>query len=104
MICVLVNFISSKKTDFTVACVPTGIKAGVSINPLGVLIFPNLDSANISYKLIKELDDAISIGPILIGLNRPVHILQWGASVEEIVNMAAMSAIDSQRRKRRKKW
>jgi len=71
---------------------------------VNTLIFPNLDSANISYKIIKELDDAISIGPILIGLNRPVHILQLGASVEEIVNMAAISAIDSQRRKVRKKW
>ena len=69
---------------------------------VNTLIFPNLDSANISYKIIKELDDAISIGPILIGLNRPVHILQLGASVEEIVNMAAISAIDSQRRKVRK--
>ena len=70
---------------------------------VNTLIFPNLDSANISYKIIKELDDAISIGPILLGLNRPVHILQLGASVEEIVNMAAISAIDSQRRKIRKK-
>jgi len=70
---------------------------------VNTLIFPNLDSANISYKIIKELDDAISIGPILIGLNRPVHILQLGASVEEIVNMAAIAAIDSQRRKIRKK-
>ena len=70
---------------------------------VNTLIFPNLDSANISYKIIKELDDAISIGPILIGLNKPVHILQLGASVEEIVNMAAISAIDSQRRKIRKK-
>jgi len=71
---------------------------------VNTLIFPNLDSANISYKIIKELDDAISIGPILIGLNRPVHILQLGASVEEIVNMAAIAAIDSQRRKIRKTW
>ena len=67
---------------------------------VNTLIFPNLDSANISYKIIKELDDAISIGPILIGLNKPVHILQLGASVEEIVNMAAISAIDSQTREK----
>ncbi len=79
---------------------PFSILNGRKVN---TLIFPNLDSANISYKIIKELDDAISIGPILIGLNRPVHILQLGASVEEIVNMAAISAIDSQRRKIRKK-
>ena len=79
---------------------PFSILNGRKVN---TLIFPNLDSANISYKIIKELDDAISIGPILIGLNKPVHILQLGASVEEIVNMAAISAIDSQRRKIRKK-
>ncbi len=79
---------------------PFSILNGRKVN---TLIFPNLDSANISYKIIKELDDAISIGPILIGLNRPVHILQLGASVEEIVNMAAISAIDSQTRKIRKK-
>ena len=79
---------------------PFSILNGRKVN---TLIFPNLDSANISYKIIKELDDAISIGPILLGLNRPVHILQLGASVEEIVNMAAISAIDSQRRKIRKK-
>jgi malate dehydrogenase (oxaloacetate-decarboxylating)(NADP+) len=79
---------------------PFSILNGRKVN---TLIFPNLDSANISYKIIKELDEAISIGPILIGLNRPVHILQLGASVEEIVNMAAISAIDSQRRKIRKK-
>ena len=76
---------------------PFSILNGRKVN---TLIFPNLDSANISYKIIKELDDAISIGPILIGLNRPVHILQLGASVEEIVNMAAISAIDSQTREK----
>ena len=76
---------------------PFSILNGRKVN---TLIFPNLDSANISYKIIKELDDAISIGPILIGLNKPVHILQLGASVEEIVNMAAISAIDSQRREK----
>ena len=71
-------------------------------NKVNTLIFPNLDSANIAYKLIKELNKALSIGPILMGLNQPVHILQLGASVEEIVNMAAIAVIDSQRKKQNK--
>ena len=63
---------------------------------VNVLIFPNLDAANITYKLMKELYDATSIGPIMLGLNKPVHILQLGASVDEMVNMAAIAVIDAQ--------
>ena len=65
---------------------------------VNTLIFPNLDSANITYKLMKELNGTLSIGPILMGLNAPVHILQLGASVQEIVNMAALAVVDSQQR------
>ena len=75
---------------------PFSILNGRKVN---TLIFPNLDSANITYKIIKELDRAISVGPILIGLNKPIHILQLGASVDEIVNMAAISVIDANQRK-----
>ncbi|GGZ74169.1 NADP-dependent malic enzyme [Algibacter mikhailovii] len=60
------------------------------------LIFPNLDSANITYKLLKELHEADSIGPIMLGMKKPVHILQLGASVDEIVNMTAIAVIDAQ--------
>ena len=60
------------------------------------MIFPNLDSANISYKIIKELDNTQSIGPILMGLSDSAHILQLGASVDEIVNMATIAVIDAQ--------
>ncbi len=60
------------------------------------LIFPNLDSANITYKLLKELNEADSIGPIMMGMNKPVHILQLDASVDEIVNMTAIAVIDAQ--------
>ena len=63
---------------------------------VNTLIFPNLDAANITYKLMKELNGALSIGPILMGLSEPIHILQLGASVEEIVNMAAVAVIDAQ--------
>ncbi|NRD24278.1 NADP-dependent malic enzyme [Winogradskyella litoriviva] len=67
--------------------------AGRKVN---TLIFPNLDAANITYKLMKELNNAESIGPIMMGMRKPVHILQLGASVDEIVNMAAISVIDAQ--------
>ena len=63
---------------------------------VNTLIFPSLDSANITYKIIKELDDTLSIGPILMGLQQSAHILQLGASVDEIVNMAAIAGIDAQ--------
>ncbi|AUS04862.1 NADP-dependent malic enzyme [Pseudotamlana carrageenivorans] len=65
---------------------------------VNTLIFPNLDSANITYKLIKELNEADSIGPIMMGMRKPVHILQLGASVDEIVNMTAIAVIDAQKK------
>ncbi len=61
-----------------------------------VLIFPNLDSANITYKMMKQVYGAESIGPIMLGFKKPVHILQLGASVDEMVNMAAIAVIDAQ--------
>ena len=60
------------------------------------LIFPNLESGNIAYKLIQELEDTDSIGPILVGMKKPVHILQLGSSVREIVNMITLAAVDAQ--------
>jgi malate dehydrogenase (oxaloacetate-decarboxylating)(NADP+) len=74
--------------------------AGKTVN---TLIFPNLESANITYKLLKELNKADSIGPIMVGLRKSVHIMQLGASVDEIVNMAAVAVIDAQEREKRKK-
>jgi malate dehydrogenase (oxaloacetate-decarboxylating)(NADP+) len=74
--------------------------AGKKVN---TLIFPNLESANITYKLLKELHGADSIGPIMMGLRKSVHILQLGASVDEIVNMAAVAVIDAQEREKRKR-
>ncbi|MFH4968525.1 NADP-dependent malic enzyme [Gaetbulibacter sp. M240] len=68
---------------------------------VNALIFPNLDAANITYKLLKELNEADSIGPIMMGMRKPVHILQLGASVDEIVNMTAISVIDAQQKERR---
>jgi malate dehydrogenase (oxaloacetate-decarboxylating)(NADP+) len=60
------------------------------------LIFPNLSSANIAYNLLKEAADIEYIGPILLGLRKPVHVLQLGASVREIVNMVAITVVEAQ--------
>ena len=60
------------------------------------LIYPNLESANISYKLLKELNNIDSVGPLIMGLNKSVHLLQLHASVDEIVNMASVAVVDAQ--------
>ncbi|WP_088340473.1 NADP-dependent malic enzyme [Robiginitalea sediminis] len=73
--------------------------AGEQVN---TLIFPNLESANITYKLIKELQASDTIGPIMLGLRKAVHVLQMGASVEEMVNMTAVAVIDAQEREKRR--
>jgi len=66
--------------------------------PANVLIFPNLSAGNIAYKLLHKLGGATAIGPILIGMRHPVHVLEHGADVQEIVNMAAVAVIDAQSR------
>jgi malate dehydrogenase (oxaloacetate-decarboxylating)(NADP+) len=63
---------------------------------VNTLIFPNLASGNIAYNLLKELETADAIGPILLGLNKPVHILQLGSSVRSIVNMSLIAVVDAQ--------
>ena len=60
------------------------------------LIFPNLSAANIAYNLLKETSDIEYIGPILLGLRKPVHVLQLGSSVREIVNMVAIAVVEAQ--------
>jgi malate dehydrogenase (oxaloacetate-decarboxylating)(NADP+) len=69
---------------------------------VNTLIFPNLDSANITYKLLKELNKVESIGPIMMGMGKPVHIFQLGASVEEMVNMATIAVLDAQEKGKKK--
>jgi len=66
---------------------------------VNTLIFPNLASGNIAYKLMQEIGEAEAIGPILIGMKKPVHILQLGSSVREIVNMVTIAVVDAQARK-----
>ncbi len=64
-----------------------------------VLVFPNLESGNIAYKLLMRIGGCEAIGPILMGLSKPVHVLQRGAEVNEIVNMAAIAVVDAQQSK-----
>lgn len=63
---------------------------------VNTFIFPNLASGNIAYKLMQELGGAEAIGPVLMGLRKPVHVLQLGSSVREIVNMVIISVVDAQ--------
>jgi malate dehydrogenase (oxaloacetate-decarboxylating)(NADP+) len=63
---------------------------------VNTLIFPDLSSGNIAYKLLSELGNAEAIGPVLLGMNKPVHILQLGSSIRDIINMVAIAVVDAQ--------
>jgi malate dehydrogenase (oxaloacetate-decarboxylating)(NADP+) len=67
------------------------------------LIFPDLTSGNIAYKLLMELGGAEAIGPVLMGMNKPVHILQLGSSIRDIVNMVAIAVVDAQHHEKKNK-
>lgn len=80
---------------------------------VNTLIFPNLSSGNIAYNLLREVGGADAIGPVLLGMNKPVHILQLGSSVRNIVNMTLIAVLDAQqksnenpaqREEKRKRW
>jgi len=89
------------------------MQANVALNPLllqenypfsplaargaNTLILPNVESGNIAYKVLQEIGASEVIGPVLMGMRKPVHILQLGASVREIVNMTAIAVVDAQR-------
>jgi len=60
------------------------------------LVFPNLESGNIAYKLLQEIGNAEAVGPILLGMNKPIHVLQLDSSVREIVNMVTIAVVDVQ--------
>jgi malate dehydrogenase (oxaloacetate-decarboxylating)(NADP+) len=61
-----------------------------------VLIFPDLDSANVAYKLLMRVGEAEAIGPIVMGLSKPAYVLARGAEVEEIVNITALAVVDAE--------
>lgn len=65
-----------------------------------VLIFPNLASGNLSYKILRGIENSQVIGPILMGMNKPVHILQMRSTIEEIVNLATIAVLDAQQRQK----
>ncbi|MGC4128525.1 MAG: NADP-dependent malic enzyme [Bergeyella sp.] len=71
--------------------------------PANVFIFPNLESANLSYKILRGMNAAQVVGPILMGLAKPVHVLQMRSSVDEIVNLATIAVLDAQRREKQNK-
>jgi malate dehydrogenase (oxaloacetate-decarboxylating)(NADP+) len=66
---------------------------------VNTFVFPNLAAGNIAYKLMQELGGAEAIGPVLMGLNKPVHVLQLGSSVREIVNMITLAVVDAQNKR-----
>jgi malate dehydrogenase (oxaloacetate-decarboxylating)(NADP+) len=65
---------------------------------VNTLIFPNLSAGNIAYNLLQEVGGADSIGPVVLGLKKPVHILQLGSSVRSIFNMVLIAVIDAQQK------
>src|SRR5690625_3439980 len=74
--------------------------AGKRVN---ALVFPNLEAANSNYKMLKEINNVESIGPIMLGMRKPIHLLQLGASVEEMVSMVAVVVVDAQEKEMRRK-
>jgi len=65
-------------------------------DPANVLVFPNLEAGNIGYKLLQRLGGAEAIGPMLVGMDKPVHVLQRGDEVKDIVNLAGVAVVDAQ--------
>ncbi|MFC6799598.1 MULTISPECIES: NADP-dependent malic enzyme [unclassified Haladaptatus] len=77
----------------------TGTYANFELKePANVLVFPNLEAGNIAYKLLQRLGGAEAIGPMLVGMNKPVHVLQRGDEVKDIVNLASVAVVDAQGR------
>lgn len=71
------------------------------VNGVNTLIFPNLEAGNIAYKLMAQLGGFEAIGPILLGMNKPVNVLQLGSSIREIVNMVSIAVVQAQGNERR---
>ena len=68
-----------------------------------ILIFPDLNAANTAYKLMARVGGAEAVGPILVGMNKPISVLQQNSDVNDVVNMAAITAMEIQLRKSGKK-
>ena len=95
------NLLIDGEMQANVALSPRLLQEHYGFSPLAekganTLIFPNVESGNIAYKVLQEIGGAEVIGPVLMGMRKPVHILQLGASVRDIVNMAAIAVVDAQ--------
>lgn len=96
------NMVVDGDVQANIAIRPDILEENYSFSPLttqggaNTFIFPNLMASNIAYKLMGEMGEAEVIGPILLGMKRPVHILQIGSSVRDIVNIAAIAVVDAQ--------
>ena len=66
--------------------------------PANILVFPNLGAANTAYKLMDWLGDVDVIGPVLLGMHRPVHVLQRGSRVQDVVNLVTIASVDAAER------
>jgi malate dehydrogenase (oxaloacetate-decarboxylating)(NADP+) len=66
------------------------------VNDANILVFPDLAAANTAYKLLNRLGGAEAIGPILVGMSKPIHVLQTGADVRDIVNVTTLAVVDAQ--------
>jgi malate dehydrogenase (oxaloacetate-decarboxylating)(NADP+) len=73
----------------------------IDAGEVNTLIFPNLSAGNIAYNLLQEVGGADSIGPVLLGLKKPVHVLQIGSSTRSILNMVVIAVIDAQYKMRK---
>lgn len=80
------NELMNEKFDFSI----------LSNKEVNTLIFPNLSSGNIAYKLLQEITEGDAVGPILVGLKKSIHVLQMGSSVREIINMVKVAVVDAQ--------
>ena len=69
-------------------------------SPANILVFPNLSAANTAYKLMGEIGGAEVIGPILMGMRDPVHVLQRGSTVQDAVNLITIASVDAAERQR----
>jgi malate dehydrogenase (oxaloacetate-decarboxylating)(NADP+) len=107
-----IEVVEKAKAKYPELIIDGEMQANVAVNPellkeaypfselaekgANTLIFPDLNSGNIAYKLLQEIGEAEAIGPILMGMRKPVHVLQMGSSVREIVNMIAIAVVDAQ--------
>ncbi|MCX7798010.1 MAG: phosphate acetyltransferase [Melioribacter sp.] len=106
-----VQIVKSKRPDLIIdgemqadtAVVPEKLESEFPFSSLkggaNLLIFPNLDAGNIAYKLLQRLTDAIVIGPILVGMKKPVHVIQKGDTVRDIINMSAIAVVEAENTK-----